>query len=639
MWDGETQTTASVDARSQPGLAELLELHRGGRIAEEFPQVARIVAGLSGRDLQRAGQLLVQLDRAEVLRHHPSTPVVSVAVTGHGTLSTLLPQLTGELARHGMLLHSFLADFDSYVFDLSDPDSALYTADAQLTLCVLDPTVVFDQLTPPWQPADVERTLRDWLTLVEQLISQFSATSQGTLVLNTLPLQRRYTAQLVDHRSRATLGAVWREANARLLRLAAEHPSVVVIDLEPWTSQGIPASDPRLSVYAKAHLSPELLAGYAREVGHLARHVAGLTRKCLVLDLDNTLWGGVLGEDGPDGIEVAETYRGEAFRAVQQVVRQIGSQGVLLAVVSKNEQELVQAALRDHPLMTLREDDFVRITANWRPKHDNLVDLAGALNLGVDSFVFVDDSAYECQLVGGELPQVAVVQVDNEPALHVETLLSDGWFDVRELAEEDRARPSRYREEATRGEFLRGFDSLTDYLRALDIRVRLSVPADTDVARLSQLTLRTNQFNLTTRRLQPEQVRAMIGDGSMLVLAIHAGDRFGDNGLVGAVFARRDRDAVHIDNFLLSCRVFSRGIEQACLASVLRHARETGTGAVFGSYRPSAKNAGVRDFYPRYGFVQVADDGTTVTFRHDLAEVPEVPDHVALTASLEGIRA
>ncbi|MFD0329344.1 HAD-IIIC family phosphatase [Streptacidiphilus monticola] len=295
-----------------------------------------------------------------------------------------------------------------------------------------------------------------------------------------------------------------------------------------------------MSAYAKAHLGEELLARYAREVGHLGRALRGKAKKVLVLDLDNTLWDGVLGDDGADGIAAATTFRGEAFGTFQKLARQIGSQGVLLAVSSKNDQEPVLEVLRTHPDMVLRDTDFVRINANWNPKDANLRDIAAKLNLGVDSFVFADDSTFETGLVAAGLPEVAVVRLDEEPALHVEKLLADGWFDVRELTAEDRERASLYRVESERQDLLDSSGSYEEYLEQLQVRVQVSAVGDLDLARVAQLTLRTNQFNLTTQRLQPDEVRARIDDPEHLVLSVRSGDRFGDNGVVGALFAHRE---------------------------------------------------------------------------------------------------
>ena len=600
---------------------DLLALHRAGALVEQYPRVRSLLRGLSPADLDRAGRLLSRLQPADVVAAHPGTPVVRTLVAGHGTLGPLLPALTAEFARHGLVLDARLGDFDGYRAELADPA----TAALDLVVVLLDAAAVFDLVPVPWRPADVADVFAAQLALLERLVEGFTSAGPATLVLSTVPLPRQYPAQLLDHRSRAELGRVWRAANTRLLELAERHPSVVVVDLDPLVAEGVPVTDPRMGVYAKAHLSTELLRGYAREVGHLAKARAGRGRKVLALDLDETVWGGVLGEIGAEGVEVADTFRGEAFRAFQRVVKQLGAQGVLLAAVSKNDADAVASALAGNDRMTLREDDFVRVVANWRPKHDNIAELAADLNVGLDSVVFVDDNPFERGLVERELPDVEVVAVDDEAALHVARLLRDGWFDALALTDEDRARPRRYREDLERKDFLDSFDSLHDYLAGLGVRVDIAEAAEADHARISQITLRTNQFNLTTRRLAPPEVAAWPGT----VLAIRSADRFGDNGLVGAVFLRRDGDTVHIDNFLLSCRVFSRGVETAALATVLRRASAAGAAAVTAAYRPSAKNGKVADFYPRNGFAATGDGG----FRHDLTDLPAPPDHVELTGA------
>lgn len=636
-----TETAAQTAGSAWPApLDELLTLHRSDRLVAEYPRLRQLLTDLPPEYYGQAGRLLARLDPEEVAAAHPEVTTIRVAVTGHGVLAALLPPLTAELARHGLLLRPYLADFDSYVFELSDPGSQLYRFGADLTLCVLDPAVVADELPLPWTAADAERVFAEKQRLIDGLVARFTATSGGTLVLNTLPLPHGLAAQLVDYRSRALLAAARHEANARLLRLTAEHPAVVVLDTDTLAAEGIEVTEPRLDVYAKAHLSPELLARYAREVGHLARSITGRAKKCLVLDLDGTVWGGVLGDDGIEGIEVAESHRGEAFQAFQRAVKQVGSQGVLLAAVSKNDTEPVRAVLTGHRGMTLREDDFTSVTANWHPKHENIRHLAEALNLGLDSLVFVDDSPYERGLIRRELPEVTVVPVGPEPAHHVAALLRDGWFNVRELTEADRGRSAQYREELVRRDFLDRFDSIEDYLRELGVRVRLAQAAEDDVPRVSQITLRTNQFNLTTERLQQPDVLSRLKDPDHRVLTIRSADRFGDNGLVGVLFTRREGDVVHIDNFLLSCRVFSRGIEQACLSAVLRRARDDGAVAVIGRYRSSPKNDKVADLYPQAGFTADDDpgdhDGQTAVFRHDLTAIAAPPEYVLLTESLGG---
>ncbi|MEV8315759.1 HAD-IIIC family phosphatase [Streptomyces sp. NPDC059900] len=633
-----TTAVTTPEAERLGPLDRLRALHQEGRIAAEYPAVPALLAELIGHDadfaaLARAGRLLARVSPESIGELHPGAAPATVALTGHGMLDALPPALTAQFARHGIPVRISDAEYDSWLRDLQDTSSPLYAPGTELALCVLDAHIVFDELPLPWQITDLAAALDGKLKQLAGLVARYTEHGPGTLVLNTLPLLSGHPHQLVDHASRTELAWRWREFNAGLLRLAANHPRLHVVDLDPLIADGGPVRDSRLAAYAKVHLGEELLGRYAREIGHLARTLRGRAKKVLVVDLDNTLWDGILGDDGADGIAAATTYRGEAFGKFQRTVKQIGAQGVLLAVCSKNDREPVVGVLRDHPDMTLREADFTRINANWDPKDGNLRDIAARLNLGVDSFVFADDSPFECGLVAASLPEVAVVRLDEEPALHVDRLLADGWFDVRALTAEDRLRSGQYRSDAERQDLQESSGSMEDYLRALDIRLEVSPVRDHEVARISQITLRTNQFNLTTRRLQEADVQERRTDPDHLVLALRARDRFGDNGVIGAVFAHRDDGALYLDNMLLSCRVFARGIEQAALAALLAHARDTGAAAVHASYRPTAKNHRVRGFYPSLGFETTAEtDGGGLEFTHPLGDVPPVPEHLALDA-------
>lgn len=628
MTIASTSSSAQAAGVVDAAVSELLRLHRDGLLGAEYPQIAPLLSVLPDAELLRMGQLLGRLDPRDVQASHPSVPALRVAVTGHGTLPVLIPALTAQLARHGVLLVPHATDFDSYIFELGDSGSSLYSFGPQLALAVLDASVIIDELPVPWTPADVAEVFERKLALIEGLCDRFAADSAGTLVLNTMPLPRSVAGQLVDHRSRARLGAIWREGNARLLRMSEGCPSVLVVDLDTLVAEGLPVEDSRLSIYAKAHLTDTLLARLARDIGHLGAHLVGRGKKCLVLDLDDTIWGGTLGEDGPEGIEVGQTHRGEAFVSFQRLAKQLTAQGVLLAAASKNDLEPVLEVLREHPRMVLREEDFVRVKADWRPKALNLRELAEELNIGVDSLVFVDDSYAECGLVRTGLPSVAVVEVGDDPAEHVDLLLRDGWFDMRELTSEDHARAALYRDELARKDFQDSFGAVGDFLKQLDVRVRLSPVGEPELARISQLTLRTNQFNMTTERLQSANVAQLAQDPDHLVLGIHVSDRFGDSGLVGAAFAHVETDTLHIDNFVLSCRVFSRGVEQAVLSSILRQAREDGIRQVVGRYRPTAKNGKFHDFYLANGFENIGENGSATSFRHDLQAILPLPAHL-----------
>ncbi|GAA3947078.1 HAD-IIIC family phosphatase [Actinomadura viridis] len=614
---------------------ELDRLAGDGGLAGAYDRLPALLAGLPAEHAAAAGHRLAGVDPAEVAAAHPRIPRVRVTVTGNFTLTPLAAPLTAEIARHGLLPDVAVRPYGRYVTDLSDPDGGLYARDAEVTLCVLDGHAVVDELPLPWDAADLERALAAKLEQLRGLVAAYRAHGRGTLVLNTLPLLRRFTHQLIDHRSRARAGAAWRSFNAALLELGAGRPGVLVVDTDPLVAETGPALDARLSAYAGAHFSAGLLAAYCREVGHLIRGLRGRARKCLVLDLDGTLWGGVLADDGPAGVVVGGPSRGAAYRSFQRVVRQLGAQGVLLAVSSKNDPEEVARALREHPDMVVRERDFVAVEASGRPKPEALADIADRLGLGPEGLVFVDDHPSECGMARALLPSVAVVPVPGDPALHVERLLAGDWFAVPHTTAEDAARTGRYRTEERRRALRASLPSAGEYREALASRAELFRAGSADHARIAQLTLRTNRFNLTTARMTEAEVRAFAERPGTLVLAARAADRFGDHGLVGCAFARRDGGTLEIVNLLLSCRVFSRGIETACLAALLAHARGTGLAAVRGRYRPSPRNAPVRDFYPRHGFTPAGLDGDTELYRHDLTGPLPEAEHLSVTVELD----
>ncbi|MFI1395438.1 HAD-IIIC family phosphatase [Streptomyces sp. NPDC020681] len=618
---------------------ELRALHEAGTLADSYPELPALLARLDDAGLDYAGRLLVRAGAADVLAAHPGTPVVRIAVSGRSTTAGLVPALTAQLARHGLLLIPYAAGSGGYVQDLADPASDVYAHRPDLTLCVLDPLTVWDRLRAPWQPYDVALEAERQRLLLAELAAVHAAHAPAgaTFVLNTVPLLRRFTHQLTGLAQRAELGAVWREFNADLLRMSDPAAGVAVLDLEPLTTAGTRADDPRLGAYAEAHCTAELLAGYAREAAHLARALRGDAKKCLVLDLDGTLWDGILAEDGPERVRAADSLRAGAFASFRRTVEQLASQGVLLAVCSKNDSEPVARALAAHPDWPLGAGDFVSVVADWGSKADGIHKIAADLGIAPDAVVFADDSAFEREVVRAGVPGAAVVPLDAEPARHTEHLLADGWFDVPSVTDEDRGRAARYREREQRERHQARAKDYQTFLRGLGIVVDTGPAGTHETARIAQLSLRTNRFNLTGTRLTGAQIQQLGADPDALVLAVRAADRFGDDGVVGAVFARRDGDRLLIENMVVSCRVLGRGIESAVLAGLLHAACDAGLSAVEALWRPAAANEAQRAFCPAHGFETVSgtrDDGGAIRYRHTLDRLPSVPAHVRLRLRL-----
>jgi FkbH-like protein len=355
---------------------------------------------------------------------------------------------------------------------------------------------------------------------------------------------------------------------------------------------------------------------YADHVARLIAAMRGRSRKCLILDLDNTLWGGVIGDDGMEGIKLAQgDATGEAHLAVQELAAALRQRGIVLAVSSKNDDEVARAPFRQHPEMLLKEDHFAVFQANWNDKATNIKAIADELNLGLDAMVFLDDNPAERALVREMLPQVAVPELPDDPALFARTLAAAGYFEAIAFSTEDRGRAGMYQSNARRIALQKEAGDLDSYLASLEMEIAFAPFDRVGRARIAQLINKSNQFNLTTRRYSEAEVAAMENDAGIFTLQVRLLDRFGDNGMISVVICRADSacGAWVIDTWLMSCRVLGRKVEQMVLREILHEARIRGIDTIIGVYRPTERNAMVRDHYEKLGFVRLAgdSDGTT----------------------------
>lgn len=377
-------------------------------------------------------------------------------------------------------------------------------------------------------------------------------------------------------------------------------------------------SAPRFFHAGKLGSDPRFLPDYLPWFRGAWRATTGRTRKLLVLDLDDTLWGGTIGDDGLGGIALGPTHggKGEAFAAWQQHLAGLSRRGVVLAVCSKNAPEIAATGF-EHADSALCREDFAAFVCSWDDKATGLRRIAQELNLGLDAAVFVDDNPAERALVQQLLPEVAVVDIGTDPAQFIERLEAGHWFDQQAYTEVDQGRSAAYAALRQARAAQTSSADIGSYLAGLAMQGRAGPALAQDLPRLAQMELKTNQFNLTARRYTQAQLAAQMQQPDRLVLAFHLKDRFGDHGLVGSLLAVREAQALRIDSWLLSCRVFSRGAEAFILRALILWAREQGVSALVGEYLASARNAVVADLYAKLGFAPWSADGRL--WRRDLA--------------------
>jgi FkbH-like protein len=378
---------------------------------------------------------------------------------------------------------------------------------------------------------------------------------------------------------------------------------------------------------AKLPFSQAYTPIYADHCMRLIGAVRGASKKCLVLDLDNTLWGGVVGDDGLAGITLGQGDPvGEAFLAIQQVARLLRERGILLAVCSKNDDNIARSVFREHPDMLLREEDISVFQANWKDKASNLEAIASSLNIATNALVFLDDNPAEREQVRQALPEVAVPELPDDPSSYPAILLAAGYFESVSFTDDDRRRANQYLANAERAELAQSSRDINDYLISLEMVISFSSFDAAGRGRIAQLTNRSNQFNLTTRRYDEASIAKWGQDTQAFTLQVRLADTFGDNGMISVVICTRSEDSWIIDTWLMSCRVLNRRVEEAVLDTLVANAKSCGICRIIGHYIPTDRNGLVKDHYSKLGFVLLESDNNMEAWVLELAGyVPKNP--------------
>lgn len=551
-------------------------------------------------------------------------PVQRIAILGALTTDYLAHAITCAVAREGAMPLVHQAPFGSYVQEILDPSSGVHKFDPDLVVLAPDWRELTDAL-PPQDGAAADRSVAGKAALFRELWQRLSTRPGRRIIQHLLIPPAEGLTGAAERLLPGTRAAQARRLNALLLESAPSH--VHWIDMEALAASGGAGFAPaRLYLSARVPFDVRFLPAYVEAFGGAWRDASARAKKVLVLDLDNTLWGGVIGDDGVEGIRLGPgSPQGEAFLAWQHYVRALAARGVVLAVCSKNDPTVAESAFA-HPASVLKREDFAAFVCSWEDKAQGLRRVSATLNLGLDSMVFVDDNPAECALVTETLPEVTVVHLGTEPARFAEKLAAGHWFDRSRISEEDLARGKMYAARAAAAEASAGATDIGTFLASLEMRGRLYRPKEADMLRVAQLEMKTNQFNVLTRRFDEAALRAFLADPAAEVLVLRLADRFGDHGLVSTLIAVVRGEVMEIESWLMSCRVFSRSAEEFMMNGLVERARARGLARIRGTYRPTAKNRVVAELYPRLGFAEVE---AAAVWELDLAAVAPLPTAIA----------
>jgi FkbH-like protein len=571
---------------------------------------------------------------------------VRLALLGSSTLTQLVPGIRVAGMRRGLLIEVYEAPYGTYRQELTDPASGLHAFRPTVVLLALDARHLVGM---GGEQNALEAMRACWRMAREALAC---AVVQQTVLPVFSPLLGNQ-----EHRFSGSPAFLVDQINAAM-RTAADEDGVSLLALDAFArDDGLRRwYDAGLWHRAKQEVHPAMSPLYGEQVARVLSALVGQSRKCLVLDLDNTLWGGVIGDDGLEGIELGQGgATGEAYLEFQRYAKGLLERGVVLAVCSKNDEANALLPFGQHPEMALRRADIACFVANWEDKATNLRRIARELNLGLDALVFVDDNPAERGLVRRELPMIAVPEMPEDPAEYVRVLAAAGYFEGLGVTDEDRQRVAQYAANAQReaGRAAAAEGAATDlqsYLAGLRMEL-LWRPFDlAGRARIVQLINKTNQFNLTTRRVVDEEIARTTARADMLALQFRLKDTYGDNGMIGIVlcepatperlalegFASSNVGAadLYIDTWLMSCRVLGRQVEEAMMNVVAAQALARGVRRIFGHYIPTTKNAMVREHYERMGFELVETNAGGATLW--VLDVETYQAHATQIACLEG---
>ncbi len=559
-----------------------------------------------------------------------------LAVLASFTLKGLADILFVECARQGIKTEVYLGEYNQYAQEILNPTSGLHSFKPSAVVLFIDTQALLGEAYfRPYgslQAADRRLLIDEKLAETQQYVQILRERTGAVVIVHNAEVPGYSPLGILEAKQEFGIVEAVESFNRRLNEFYKSVSDVFVFDYNAWCSRWGKSKlvDYPLYYLGDFRLGLEHLAELARAYLHFIKPLAAKIKKCIVLDLDNTLWGGVVGEDGVEALRLGPTPEGRPFWEFQKYLLALLERGVILAINSKNNLEDALRVLREHPHMILREQHFAALAINWNDKATNLKQLAEELNIGLDSLVFIDDDAANRALVRESLPQVEVVELPKDPSRYASTLKDLNSFQTLSFTTEDAVKGKIYAAERERREFQNVASDLSGFLRGLGMAVTARAADAFSLPRLAQLTQKTNQFNLTTRRYREEQLAELANRPDRLVLGVEVKDRFGDNGLVGVAIVEKTPQVWNIDTFLLSCRVIGRGVEQALVGLLINRAREAGVEFLTGEFIATSKNAPAKDFYALNGFkLQWQRDGVE-SWQYAIEQPFIIPDYLTL---------
>tara|TARA_B100000029_G_scaffold149281_1_gene144542 strand:- start:764 stop:2518 length:1755 start_codon:yes stop_codon:yes gene_type:complete len=562
--------------------------------------------------LKNEENLAYFLNEAKAIKAENLEKKLRIALLGSFTLNGFEETIRVKCHQKKIECQTYVGDYNQYNQDILNKDSKFYKFKPELTFLILDVRHILGELY--FQPYSISVSERKELVTIKvneitNLIKTIIENSNSRVILTDLQVPTYSPYGINEQNEEFGVKQIVREINTKIRYENKDNPLLSILDFNEFIQKH---GEENVFSYKQffsgdMKISIEYIPKFVNEMMRFVNAVVGITKKCIVLDLDNTLWGGVIGEDGFNNIKLGDNPIGRSFVEFQKRLLALNQRGIILAINSKNNFDDAMKVINEHPNMILREDNFGCIKINWNDKVTNLHEISSELNIGLDSFVFFDDDPINREFVKSQLNQVLVVDLPSDSAKFAHILTEMNVFESLKITEEDKKRKDMYLGQRKRVEFENKIGDFNEFLKQMDIQVLIKKADGFSIPRISQLTLKTNQFNLTTKRYQEDQISSFSDDKNRIVECAQVSDKFGDNGITGVYIVEKKNDEWIIDTFLLSCRIIGRGVEDIMLSQLIERARKENVKKIKGKFIPTKKNKPAENFYEEFGFKKEDD--------------------------------
>ena len=557
---------------------------------------------------------------------------LKIAILNSFTINGLEESLRVRCADEKIQSISYVGGYNQYVQEILDEKSDLYSFEPEITFLILDIRSIFGEnyfFSYDISAQKRKEFVKNKTNELTDLVRLFMKKSNSKVVITNLSVPTYTSFGILETKYEYGFHEMICDFNSILSSNLRNESGMYVYDFDQFVKKYGERNvfDYRKYFFGDIKISLDHIPILAYDLMGYIKPMTGKNRKCIVLDLDNTLWGGIVGEDGFDGISLGPTYPGNPFVEFQRLLLALWKRGIILAINSRNNSDDALQVIREHPYMILKEEHFACIRINWNDKATNLKEIGKELNIGLNSIVYFDNDPVNRELIRSTLPEVLTVDFPNDPSLYPQSLTELNDFNVLQITEEDFKRGQMYNQQKSRTELENNVSNLDDFLKRLEIKVTVKNANDFSIPRISQLTLKTNQFNLTTKRYQEEDIRKFADSSNKIVGCAQVEDKFGDNGITSVFIINKDNSLEwSIDTFLLSCRVMGRKVEDAILSKILQKAKNDGVQRVIGNYIPTKKNMPCEKFLADNGFTKENN-----IWSYSLNNTIKIPQHLDVT--------